>query len=239
MNALLQQMRPAPLENVGLVEALREQCAALGYRTGAKVSVSIGALPSEDRLPPRAQEQLFRMAQEALANIARHARAQHVWLRLEAQDDAMLLEIRDDGQGFTPETESNGMGLGNLRERAQSLDGSAEVASAAGQGTTVRILIPLLAPLRVAPEVAARLATLVARGERWLWFCATTLMLSGAVVIFGGIFWLVALGLVIVVATALLARRAWRETVALAGRTVSRRWRWGIVCVNAWRGCSF
>ena len=216
MNALLQQLRPAPLENVGLVEALREQGEALGYRTGAEVSVSVGALPSEDRLPPRAQEQLFRMAQEALANIARHARARHVWLRLEAQGDAMLLEIRDDGQGFSPETAGSGMGLGNLRERARSLDGSAEITSAPGQGTTARILIPLLAPLRVAPEDAARLATLARRGERWLWLCATTLTLTGAAIIFGGIFWLVALGLVVVVATALLARRAWSETAALA-----------------------
>ena len=64
MDAVLQHLSPAPLEKVGLVQALRDQCKALGYRTGAEVAVQFGALPTDDQLPPGAQESLFRIAQE-------------------------------------------------------------------------------------------------------------------------------------------------------------------------------
>jgi hypothetical protein len=61
MNALLQQLSPAPLEKVGLVQTLRDQCEALGYRTGAQVTAEFGALPPNDRLPMGAQESVFRI----------------------------------------------------------------------------------------------------------------------------------------------------------------------------------
>ncbi len=221
MTALLQQLRPAPLENVGLVEALRDQCEALGYRTGAEVSVTIGALPAEDRLPPRAQEQLFRMAQEALANIARHARAQHIWLRLERQGKEMLLEIRDDGQGFDSASAHAGMGLSNLRERARALAGRAEIQSAPGQGTTIRIHIPLIEPLRVTPEEMERQATVAATlryGERWLNVCMFTLQVACVLIFFDLPIWTVALAIVAMGYTYMLSRRAQQEVARLAGR---------------------
>jgi signal transduction histidine kinase len=65
MNALLQQLAPAPLEKVGLVQALRDQCEALGYRAGVKVTMEVGDLPDDDRLPAGTQQSVFRMAQEA------------------------------------------------------------------------------------------------------------------------------------------------------------------------------
>jgi signal transduction histidine kinase len=86
MNALLQQLSPEPLAKVGLVKALQEQCEALEYRTGAKVNVIISDLPDDEQFPLGAQEALFRMAQEALSNVARHARAGQVELRLEIGD---------------------------------------------------------------------------------------------------------------------------------------------------------
>ena len=105
MNALLQQLSPAPLEKVGLSQALRDQGEAFGYRTGADVQVTLGELPAEERMPPGAQESLFRIAQEALSNIARHARAGQVCLSLGLCDPEGPLElaIRDDGLGFDPE----------------------------------------------------------------------------------------------------------------------------------------
>jgi signal transduction histidine kinase len=81
MRALLQQFRPAPLETVGLIESLRDQCEALDYRSGAHVAPHFGALPGDDQLPPGAQEAIFRIAQEALGNVARQARAEHVALQ--------------------------------------------------------------------------------------------------------------------------------------------------------------
>ncbi|MGH2502792.1 MAG: sensor histidine kinase, partial [Ktedonobacterales bacterium] len=221
MTALLQQLRPAPLENVGLVEALRDQCQALGYRTGAEVSVTIGTLPADDRLPLRAQEQLFRMAQEALANVARHARARHVWLRLEQDGDAMLLEIRDDGQGFESATARGGMGLSNLRERARALGAAAQIESAPGQGATVRIRAPLVEPLYQSPEELVRQAALARTrsvGKNWLAWCVLALEVAVALILFDLPFWSVALCLSICAGCYVLGRRAQSEAHLLGGR---------------------
>ena len=163
MNALLQQLSPEPLAKVGLVQALQEQCEALNYRSGANVQVQIGDLPDDERFPLGAQETLFRIAQEALSNVARHARAEQVWLRLEMggergakseergdrsapfilRPSSLLLEIRDDGQGFEQTAVSSGMGLDNMRQRVQEIGGQLHITSAPHQGTSVQILIPL------------------------------------------------------------------------------------------------
>jgi signal transduction histidine kinase len=149
MQALLQQLRPSPLENVGLTEALRIQCQALGYRTGAQVTIEVGELPADERLLPGLQEMFFRVAQEGLANIARHARASQVWLRLYQQDDVLLLEIEDDGQGFEPtqigkQTLKGGMGLLNVQERVQAMKGTVTIWSEPGKGTKLTIRTQLL-----------------------------------------------------------------------------------------------
>lgn len=146
MQAMLQQLCPAPLATVGLVEALREQVEALGYRTGAEVTSALGPLPDDGRLLPGTQEALFRIAQEALANVARHARARQVAVRLGTEGDDLLLEVRDDGQGFDPTQAASGMGMSNMQERALALGGSLEVASQRGTGTTIRIRVPLAEP---------------------------------------------------------------------------------------------
>ncbi|MEM7537013.1 MAG: Clp protease N-terminal domain-containing protein [Chloroflexota bacterium] len=150
MDAMLQQLSPTPLSATGLTEAIRQQCEALDYRTGAEVTTVIGELPSAERLPLGTQEAIFRIIQEALSNIARHARAQKVHLRLEQQTQPdneqpiLALEIQDDGQGFDVEHQSNGMGLANMAVRAEELSGTMVVSSAVGEGTTLRVEIPLL-----------------------------------------------------------------------------------------------
>jgi signal transduction histidine kinase len=75
MEAMIAQLETTPMENAGLVEALKKQCEALGFRTGAEVKLDIGELPPNEALPPGAQQALFHGAQEALANLGRHARA--------------------------------------------------------------------------------------------------------------------------------------------------------------------
>ncbi len=158
MNALLQQLSPEPLAKVGLVQALREQCEALSYRTGAEVLVDIGDLPNDEHFPLGAQETLFRIAQEALSNVARHARAGQVKLRLETGDwrlegnslqspeakrPSLLLEIQDDGQGFDETAVSSGMGLGNMRQRVQEIGGQLYITTAPNQGAKIQIILPL------------------------------------------------------------------------------------------------
>jgi signal transduction histidine kinase len=146
MNALLQQLSPAPLEKVGLVQALRDQCEALGYRTGAEVTVEFGELPPDEYLPAGAQEDIFRIAQEAFSNVARHARAEHVRLYVGQRDTdgPLVLEIQDDGQGFDVDAAESGMGLENIRQRALALRGELVVESAPDKGATLRISIPLV-----------------------------------------------------------------------------------------------
>lgn len=143
--ALLQQLRPQALSGGGLVEALREQCEALELRTGARVKLELGEPVPDDRLPVEATEALFRMAQEALSNVARHARPQEVTVFLGRREDRFALEIRDDGKGFDPAAESAGRGLHNLRERAARLEADLRVTSRPGEGTAIAVGIPLAA----------------------------------------------------------------------------------------------
>lgn len=147
MRALLQQLSPAPLEKSGLVQALREQCEALAYRTGAKVVTHFGNLPDDTQLPVGTQETLFRIAQEALSNIARHARAQTVTLSLGEEEKALVLQIVDNGQGFDMHAPPSGMGLSNIRARVASLSGQIGLSSQQGEGTTILISIPLVQPI--------------------------------------------------------------------------------------------
>jgi signal transduction histidine kinase len=146
MEAMLDQLRAAPLENVGLVEALKKQCEALRFRTGAEVGVTIGELPPSSSLPPGAQAVVFRVAQEALANIGRHARPTRVTVTLDSTDRSVQLRIDDNGVGFDPGQLGVGMGLGNMRSRAASVGGTLAVTTQPGNGTLVRLSVPRAAP---------------------------------------------------------------------------------------------
>jgi len=164
MEALLQQLRPTPLENTSLIDALHIQAQALGFRTGADVQVDLATLPDNDRLLPGTQEAIFRLIQEAFANIARHARARTIWLVVRTVGQELCITVHDDGQGFDPARVRSGMGLANLRERTRALHGRVEVNSRPGQGTTVLITIPLLEALR-SPAEKARERYELARAE--------------------------------------------------------------------------
>lgn len=145
MEAMLDQLRAAPLENAGLAAAVKEQCEALGLRTGAEVEFVLGAMPSNDAMPPGSQQAMFRVAQEALANVGRHARAGKVEVRLERIGNEVRLRVMDDGAGFDTNTAARGMGLRNMRARAEEHGGVLEVVSGAGRGTVVEMRIPCAA----------------------------------------------------------------------------------------------
>ncbi len=142
MEAMLEQLQAAPLENTGLVEALKKQCEALGFRTGAEVRFMPGELPPNESLPPGAQQAFYRIAQEALANVSRHARATRVDVALTCIGSYLLLRIEDDGAGFDANAAPRGMGLRNMRARAEEFDGSLEIISHPGGGTTVELRLP-------------------------------------------------------------------------------------------------
>lgn len=142
MQVMLDQLRAVPLENAGLIEALRKQCEALGFRTGARVEFKPGNLPLSSALPPGAHEALLRAAQEALANVGRHARANNVVMSLGATQGHVELKVQDDGVGFDPEHSARGQGTANMRARAEKFGGRFELISRPGGGTSVMVSLP-------------------------------------------------------------------------------------------------
>ncbi len=94
-------------------------------------------------LPPALHLTLYRTAQEALTNVQRHAEARQVWLTLHVDDDAVTLQIRDDGRGLPPDAEQHGFGLRGLRERATQLGGELRLESSVGEGTHLTLRLPL------------------------------------------------------------------------------------------------
>ena len=147
MEAMLDQLQGAPIENAGLVAVLRRQCEALGFQTGARVTFTPGTLPPPAAIDPAARQTIARVAQEVLSNVARHARAANVDVTLDTVDGRLMLMVKDDGSGF--ETEGTpgrrGMGLMNVAARAAEVGGGVDIVSAVGSGTTVRFSVPCAA----------------------------------------------------------------------------------------------
>jgi signal transduction histidine kinase len=143
MNALLTQLKPHPLATVGLLQAIRDQLEALHFRSEVQVELRGDVLPDEAQLPAGAQEAIFRIVQEALSNIARHARAKQVRLAFEYDAAALRVTIHDDGQGFDPTTSPAGMGLNNMRLRAHELGGDLRIHSGRSEGTQLTLEVPL------------------------------------------------------------------------------------------------
>jgi PAS domain S-box-containing protein len=141
MRALIFELRPESLENEGLLAALTKQAEALKVRH--RLDVRTQFPPNEPDLPLNVKEALYRIAQEALHNIAKHARATRVDLALRPANGAWQLEVADDGVGFDPAGDFPGhLGLKSMRERAERLGGAAEFQSAPGQGTKLCVQLP-------------------------------------------------------------------------------------------------
>jgi signal transduction histidine kinase len=132
-------LRPPALDQLGLEAALRQDAQRLvPSRTGAHVAADQPLVG----LPAAVEVAAYRIGLEALTNVARHAEASTVDVDLELTPDALLLRVRDDGRGFT-DRRSPGVGLSSMRERAEELGGSLEVAAVPGQGTSVTARLPL------------------------------------------------------------------------------------------------
>jgi signal transduction histidine kinase len=140
MRLLLFGLRPPPLEEHGLAGALESRLRAVEARAGLVTEFhGDGAA----RLPPETEQELYRLAQEALNNVLKHAHAARVTARLAVDADRAALEIVDDGVGFEPALANTaGLGLRGMRERAERLGGTLRVDSAPGAGTRVRVEVP-------------------------------------------------------------------------------------------------
>lgn len=146
-------LRPEVLEEARLGEALRDVAARWSALNGIPVTVATTGNPQH--APADAEDALLRTAQEALANVARHAHATRVWLTLSYLEDDVALDVRDDGDGFDPaargvhapatpgDDTTGGFGLVAMRERIERLTGTLQVESEPGTGTAVSASIPL------------------------------------------------------------------------------------------------
>ena len=147
----VQELRPTTLDHLGLVAAIESLVENLAQGNGP---IAILEVTAETRgICPEVELALFRIAQEALSNVRRHAEASHVDVRLSSLPDRVTMTIRDDGRGFevgltTDELASTTrLGLVGMRERAAIFGGTVMVRSKAGEGTTVRVEIPLTSAL--------------------------------------------------------------------------------------------
>jgi signal transduction histidine kinase len=135
------ELRPSTLDEFGLVGALLLLVTRHGERTSVRASFT--ATPDDARAPAEIETACFRIAQEALSNVARHASAHNVEVTLTAQDPALELTVRDDGVGFNVERLRTGLGLVGMGERAELAGGRLDIESAPGAGTTLRARFPL------------------------------------------------------------------------------------------------
>jgi signal transduction histidine kinase len=143
LRSLVFQLRPAAIETEGLAAALGKHVDVLRrvHRLHIDLDVSGRA-----RLRPGIDEELFKIAQEALQNALRHAEADRLEVRLREADDAVALSVSDDGRGFDPETparRSRSLGLTSMEERAQTLGAALDIESAPERGTTISLEVPL------------------------------------------------------------------------------------------------
>ena len=141
---VMADLRPPLLEEYGLGAALGWHAEDFMRRTGVRIEFEDGAKERIRSLRREAAVALFRIAQEALSNVAKHAQATTVRMRLEADDARLALAIADDGLGFDAGALPAGRyGMKSMRERAEAVGGEFEVRAAPGEGAAVRVSVPL------------------------------------------------------------------------------------------------
>lgn len=142
-------LRPSMLDDLGLIPALEWQAREVSRTTSLAVSVTADSVPEE--LPEEQRTCIYRVVQEALRNVARHAKAKHVQIQLAQNEEALQLIIEDDGMGFVPQREK-GVGLLGMEERVRRLEGTFQVRSRPGAGTTIAVKLPRAADLETVTD---------------------------------------------------------------------------------------
>jgi signal transduction histidine kinase len=147
---MLFTLRPLILETKGLVAAMKQLAEKIADAHSQEVIVQASPDVAEG-LNLNKQTMIFMIAEEALTNARKHAQARHVWVRMARRDDLFIMEVEDDGVGFNLGAMDDGyaslgsLGLVNMRERAELINGLLEIASEPGRGTVVSLQVPLTA----------------------------------------------------------------------------------------------
>ncbi|MEW5986149.1 MAG: sensor histidine kinase [Chloroflexota bacterium] len=147
LHEVIADLRPSVLDNLGLAPALRGQIQSFEVRSGVKTQLVIDG--QRRPMDPEMETVVFRIAQEALTNVTKHAAAQNVRVQVTYREDSLQLAVQDDGRGFDPQAalHTNGArrtawGLLGIQERASLVGGSCRIASRPGAGTTIEVTIP-------------------------------------------------------------------------------------------------
>lgn len=144
LHRLAMGLRPASLDYLGLVEALEQLIKSVNGRNGLSVHFKVTGFPEEQRLPDHVETNIYRIVQEALTNVLRHAKAKNADVILEYQDGKIVIMVEDNGVGFdasrVPHT--GHLGLLGMQERAQMISGTLRVESDTGCGTTIVLEVP-------------------------------------------------------------------------------------------------
>jgi signal transduction histidine kinase len=142
--SITEDLRPSSLSHLGLAVTLQTLAREFGLRSGLQVHLALAEAGVP--LTPAAELAAYRVAQEALSNIARHAHAQQLWLTLRRQGARVLLTVRDDGRGFVPAAvPARRHGLLGMRFRAEAEGGRLTLQAAPGQGTRLTLSLPVAA----------------------------------------------------------------------------------------------
>ncbi len=140
---LSRQLHPSILDDLGLVESLRSECAGFSRREKIGVDYRPGTVPA--KMPKETALCVYRVAQEALRNLAKHAAVGEAWVSLDTAESELLLRVEDKGVGFELEIVRSqpGLGLASMMERVRLIQGKLSITSAPGRGTTIEVRVPL------------------------------------------------------------------------------------------------
>jgi signal transduction histidine kinase len=142
VRAISHELHPSVLDDIGLEAALEQYCEEFQDRTGITTRFEAGELPLH--IPREVANSLYHIGQECLRNVAKHSRAEHATVTLMASDNVLRLEVDDRGVGIKTDSRTgSSLGLIAMKERANLVNGSVEVASREGEGTRVTVEIPV------------------------------------------------------------------------------------------------
>jgi signal transduction histidine kinase len=142
---LISDLRPAVLDDLGVqpaLEALAERTASTGLRVELDVDLAGAGEEATTRLLPEIENAIYRLVQETLTNVSKHALTDHAAVSVREANGSVVVEVRDEGTGFDLDERVGGFGLIGMRERAELVDGKLTVESTRGEGTTITVVVP-------------------------------------------------------------------------------------------------